>query len=195
LPTSPPLILASTSSFRRELLGRLHLPFSVQGPGIEEPHLPDELPAQRATRLSLAKALAVAALHPEAAVIGSDQVAVCGQDVLDKPGDVEGCRAQLQRLSGHNATFFTAVTVVCMARSFRDSFMDVTNLRFRKLSSSEIERYIAIDQPFHCAGSFRSESLGVSLFEGMQSTDPGGLVGLPLIRLAESLRALGFALP
>jgi septum formation protein len=195
LSTPPPLILASTSSFRRELLERLRIPFSVQGPGIEEVHLPGEPPPQRAARLSLAKALAVAAPHPDAAVIGSDQVAVCGQQVLDKPGDVAGCRRQLQLLSGHSATFYTAVTVVCMARRFRDSFLDITNIQFRKLSAGEIERYISIDQPFHCAGSFRSEALGVSLFERMQSTDPGGLVGLPLIRLAESLRALDFALP
>jgi septum formation protein len=195
LPSLPPLILASTSPFRRELLERLRLPFSVQAPGVEEAHRPGEPPAQRAARLSLAKAMAVAPLHPGAAVIGCDQVAVCGTDVLDKPGDAEGCRSQLQRLSGNSAHFYSAVTVVCVAQGFRDSFLDITNLQFRKLSAAEIDRYIAADQPFHCAGSFRSESLGVSLFERMQSTDPGGLVGLPLIRLAESLRALGFALP
>jgi septum formation protein len=193
MPT--PLILASTSSFRGELLQRLQLPFEVASPGVDESHLPGELPAMRAARLALAKAAAVAATRADAVVIGSDQVAVCGDVVLDKPGDATGCRQQLALLSDRSATFHTAVAVLCRTRSFQDCFIDVTEVQFRPLSSAEIERYIAIDKPFQCAGSFKSESLGVTLFARMDCSDPTGLVGLPLIRLAASLRAAGFRLP
>jgi septum formation protein len=181
--------------YRRELLERLRLPFSVEAPGVDESARPGEPAAQRAARLSLAKALAVATRHRDAAVIGSDQVAVCGELVLDKPGDAAGCRAQLARLSGQSAVFHTAVTVLCLSQGFRDSFVDFTSVDFRELQAAEIERYIAADQPFHCAGSFRSEALGVTLFERVQGNDASGLVGLPLIRLSESLRALGFLVP
>jgi septum formation protein len=191
----PPLILASTSRYRRELLERFRLPFEVQAPGVDETHLSGEAPAARAQRLALAKAAAIANARPDAVVIGSDQVALCGSQVLDKPGDVAGCRVQLAWLSGRSATFHTAVAVLCRARGFSDTFVDVTELQMRVLSSAEIDRYIEVDQPFHCAGSFRSESLGLSLFTSTQSSDPTGLIGLPLIRLAESLRTVGYALP
>jgi septum formation protein len=128
-------------------------------------------------------------------VIGSDQVAVCGDTVLDKPGDAAGCQRQLALLSGRAASFHTAVAVLCRAQHFKDCFTDVTELQFRRLAGAEIDRYIALDQPFQCAGSFRSESLGVALFESMNSHDPTGLIGLPLVRLAQSLRAAGFQLP
>ena len=190
-----PLILASTSHFRRELLQRLRLPFEVIAPGIDEAHLPGEAPAARAARLALAKAAAVAAARPDATVIGSDQVAVCGDIALDKPGDAAGCRQQLALLSDRSATFYSAVAVLCGARAFQDCFVDVTEVQLRPLSSTEIERYIAIDQPFQCAGSFRSEALGVTLFARMTCNDPTGLIGLPLIRLATSLRAAGYHLP
>ena len=190
-----PLILASTSHFRRELLQRLRLPFEVVAPGIDEAHLPGEAPAARAARLALAKAAAVAAARPDATVIGSDQVAVCGDIALDKPGDAAGCRQQLALLSDRSATFYSAVAVLCGARAFQDCFVDVTEVQLRPLSSTEIERYIAIDQPFQCAGSFRSEALGVTLFARMTCNDPTGLIGLPLIRLATSLRAAGYHLP
>jgi septum formation protein len=190
-----PLILASTSRYRRALLERLRLPFEVQAPGVDEAHVADEAPAVRAQRLALAKAAVVADVRTDAVVIGSDQVALCGAQVLDKPGDAAGCRAQLALLSGRSATFHTAVAVLCRARGFADCFVDVTELQFRPLSSAEIERYIDIDQPFHCAGSFRSESLGVSLFAHMETNDPTGLIGLPLIRLAQSLRSAGYELP
>jgi septum formation protein len=194
-PMPAPLILASTSIFRRALLERLRIPFEVASPGVDESHLPREAPRDRALRLALAKAEAIATRRPESVVIGSDQVAICGDTVLDKPGDAAGCQRQLAHLSGRSATFHTAVAVLGAERGLRDCFVDVTELQFRRLSSAEIDRYIALDQPFQCAGSFRSEALGVSLFERMDSHDPTGLVGLPLIRLAQSLRAAGYALP
>jgi septum formation protein len=189
------LILASTSRFRRELLQRLRVPFEIISPGVEEAHLPGEAPPARAARLALAKAAAVAATRPDAIVIGSDQVAVCGDVLLDKPGDAAGCREQLALLSDRSATFYSAVAVLCGARAYKDCFVDVTEVQMRPLSSAEIERYIAIDQPFQCAGSFRSEALGVTLFARMECSDPTGLIGLPLIRLSASLRAAGLLLP
>ena len=195
MPTAPPLILASTSPYRRALLLRLGLPFQTAAPGVPESHLPGEAPGERARRLALAKARAVAAGAPQAAVIGSDQVAVSGATVLDKPGDAERCRAQLRALSGNAARFLTAVAVVCPARGFLEEFTDVTVVQFRALSDAEIDRYVERDRPWDCAGGFRSETLGVTLFERIDSSDPTGLIGLPLIRLAAALRALGCALP
>jgi septum formation protein len=191
----PPLILASTSRFRRELLERLKVPFDAVAPGIDEDHLPSELPQTRAVRLALAKARAIAVRRPEAVVIGSDQVATCNGTVLDKPGTAEGCRRQLALQSGQVTAFYTAVAIVCIDRHYTEEFMDVTEVQFRALDALEIERYVALDEPLQCAGSFRSESLGVALFEHLRSADPSGLVGLPLIRLARSLRTLGYLLP
>jgi len=195
LGAAPPLILASTSRYRRQLLERLGLPFRTAAPRVPEPHLAGEGPAERARRLALAKAEAVAARAPEAAVIGSDQVAVSGTTLLDKPGDAARCREQLRALSGTEARFLTAVAVLCAARGFRDEFTDLTVVRFRALSSDEIERYVEHDRPWDCAGGFRCEALGVALFERIDSSDPTALVGLPLIRLAAALRALGHTLP
>jgi septum formation protein len=190
-----PLILASTSTFRRELLERLRVPFECQAPGVAEDHLPGELPQSRSVRLALAKASAVAVSRPGAVVIGSDQVATCDGAVLDKPGSAEAACRQLAQLSGQHAIFYTAVAVLCLARGFRDEFLDLTEVQFRTLSGAEIERYVSLDQPLQCAGSFRSESLGVTLFENLRSADPSGLVGLPLIRLCRALRTLGYHLP
>jgi septum formation protein len=195
LPAPPPLILASTSPYRRELLARLRVPFTVQGSGVDEPPHAGETPLQRAVRLAQEKAAAVASQHPAAAVIGSDQVAVCGDEVLDKPGDAARATAQLRRLSGAEAHFHTAVAVICQDRGFHDSFVDLTRVRFRPLSGAEIARYVELDQPLDCAAAFRSESLGSALLTHVVSDDPTGLVGLPLIRLAASLRALGFQIP
>ncbi len=195
MATAPPLILASTSRYRRALLERLQLPFEALAPGVDEAALAGEAPAARARRLALAKARAVSARHPQAAVIGSDQVAVCGAAILDKPGDATRCRAQLAGLAGREARFITAVAVVCEARGFVDEFCDTTLVAFRPFGAEEIARYVERDQPWDCAGGFRGESLGVALFERVESSDPTGLVGLPLIRLAASLRALGHALP
>ncbi len=194
--SSPPeLILASTSPYRRALLERLRLPFRAVAPEVDEAHRAGEPAADRSARLALAKAAAVAARHPDAAVIGSDQVALCDGRVLDKPGTAAVAIDQLLHLSGRVASFHTAVAVEYRSGNRCDTFTNVTEVRFRALSRAEIERYVAAEQPFDCAGSFRSEALGSVLFEALASDDPTGLVGLPLIRLAASLRALGYALP
>jgi septum formation protein len=194
--TSPKgLILASTSPYRRELLARLRLPFSVERPEVDEAPLPGEAPRSRAERLALAKATAVAVRHPQSVVIGADQVAACDGRVLDKPGNAANAREQLRAQSGRSVCFHSAVAVVHAERAFRDCFTDQTTVVFRTLSAAEIDAYIAADQPFDCAGSLRSEALGASLCERIDSQDPTGLVGLPLIRLAASLRSCGYALP
>lgn len=189
------LILASTSPYRRALLERFRLPFRCVAPEVDEAHRDGEAAAERSARLALAKAAAVAARHPDAAVIGSDQVALCEGIVLDKPGSASVAIEQLHRLSGRVASFHTAVAVQYRRGAVFDSFTNVTQVRFRALSPTEIERYVAAEQPFDCAGSFRSEALGSVLFEGLVSDDPTGLVGLPLIRLAASLRSMGYPLP
>ncbi len=157
--------------------------------------MPGETPPARSARLAAEKARAVARLHPGAVVIGSDQVAVCKGQVLDKPGDEATSWSHLRRLSGQVAEFHTAVAVAGPDPERLASFSDLTRVHFRTLSEAEIRRYVSADQPFHCAGAFRSESLGVSLFERLESHDPTGLVGLPLIGLCKALRALGFELP
>jgi 7-methyl-GTP pyrophosphatase len=189
------LILASTSPYRRQLLGRLGLEFSVESPGVEERHEPRERPPERATRLAAAKAHAVGARHRDAVVVGSDQVACVGESVLDKPGDAARARAQLARLSGSTALFYTACTVARERPAFSASHLDTTRAVFRPLSAVEIERYVARERPYDCAGAFKSESLGVSLLERIESVDPHALIGLPLIWLASTLRELGFAVP
>jgi septum formation protein len=191
----PELILASTSPYRRQLLERLRLPFRAIAPQVDEAHCSGEAAAERAARLALAKAEAVSAQYPGAVVIGSDQVALCEGVVLDKPGTAATAVAQLHRLSGRSAVFHSAVAVVHRNSARQDCFTHLTEVRFRTLSSGEIERYVAADAPLDCAGSFRSEALGSALFEAVLSDDPTGLVGLPLIRLASSLRVMGYALP
>ena len=195
MPPAPGLILASTSRYRRELLGRLHLPFTVARPEVDEGPLPDELPVPRARRLALAKAFAVAQSEPRSVVIGADQVAACDGRILDKPGGAAAAREQLAAQSGRAVQFHSAVAVVSVERNFSDCFVDLTTVLFRTLSAAEIEAYIAADQPFDCAGSLRSEALGLALCERIETLDPTGLIGLPLIRLAASLRACGYALP
>jgi septum formation protein len=191
----PPLILASTSRYRRELLARLRLPFECAVPGVDETALTAESHLDRAVRLAQSKAAAVAARRPGSTVIGSDQVGVCKGEPLDKPGDALRAHAQLQRLSAAAATFYTAVTVVAADHSASLQFVDTTTVYFRALSDAEIERYIAAEQPFDCAGGFRCEGLGISLFSRVVSEDPSGLVGLPLIAVARALRQLGYELP
>jgi septum formation protein len=191
----PPLILASTSRYRRELLGRLRLPFECAAPGVDETALAAESHLDRAVRLALAKATAVAAQRPGSTVIGSDQVGVCKGESLDKPGDALRAQAQLQRLSAAAAIFYTAVAVVPADHGASMQFVDTTTVYFRALSDAEIGRYIAAERPFDCAGGFRCEGLGISLFSRVVSEDPTGLVGLPLIAVARSLRQLGYELP
>ena len=192
---SPPLILASTSPYRRQLLSRLHLDFEVIAPLVDESVQALETPLQRAQRLALAKARAVSVRHPSAVVIGSDQVAVCKGELLEKPGGPERCQTQLQWLSAAAATFYTAVAVLHAASDASTQFVDTTTVYFRALSTAEIERYIIAEQPFDCAGGFRAEGLGISLFARVVSDDPTALIGLPLIALARALRQLGCELP
>ena len=190
-----PLILASTSRYRRELLERLGFPFSAESPGVHEDHLADEKPESRACRLAAAKAEAVAVRHPDAVVIGSDQVACAGDTVLDKPHTAVRAREQLARLSGNTARFLTAVSIRCQSAGIRLDHLDIVTVRFRPLCADEIERYVAREQPLDCAGSFKSEALGITLFEAVESRDPTSLVGLPLIWVAKALRQVGFQLP
>ena len=195
MTAAPGLILASTSVYRRELLGRLGLPFTVARPLVDEGPLPDEFPLPRARRLALAKAFAVAQLEPRSVIVGADQVAACDGRILDKPGGAAAAREQLRAQSGRAVQFHSAVAVVHAGSGFSDCFVDLTTVIFRTLSDTEIEAYIAADQPFDCAGSLRSEALGLALCERIETLDPTGLIGLPLIRLAASLRSCGYALP
>jgi septum formation protein len=191
----PSLILASTSVYRRDLLARLGLPFQCIPPGVDEAPLPAESPHDRAVRLALAKATAVASRHPGSVVIGSDQIGVCKGEPLEKSGTAERAKIQLQWLSGAAAAFHTAVAIVQSEPAHSLQFVDTTTVYFRALGEDEIDRYIAAEQPFDCAGSFRAESLGVSLFTKVASEDPSGLIGLPLISVARALRQLGFEIP
>jgi septum formation protein len=200
LKSPPPAILASTSVYRRELLGRLGIPFQWQAPGVDESQRTGEAAHDLVTRLARAKAAAVAAGRPEACVIGSDQVAVLDEGdgretVLGKPGSDVNCIAQLMRCSGRTLSFLTAVAVVRSEDSFLAEFIDTTRVAFRRLDRPSIERYVAREAPLDCAGGFKSEGLGISLCESIDSTDPTALIGLPLVRLAAVLRTLGFELP
>jgi septum formation protein len=189
------LVLASTSRYRRELLTRLALEFDVQSPGVDEAERSHESPAERALRLATAKAEAVAQHDPQAVVIGSDQVASVGEVIFDKPGDVAHARAQLARLSGKTVLFQTAVAVVCLEAAVRATHLDRTEVVFRALGAPEIERYVAREQPVDTAASFKSERLGITLLERIDTGDPTALVGLPLIWVAARLRQLGYAVP
>jgi septum formation protein len=195
VPTAPGLILASTSVYRRQLLERLQVPFTVSRPDVDELGRPGEAPRPRAERLALEKAQAVAREHPAQLVIGADQVAACEGAILDKPGHAELARAQLRAQSGRAVQFFSAVALVHAERGYTEGFVDLTTVVFRSLSDAEIEAYLAADQPYDCAGSLRSEALGISLCERIETQDPTALMGLPLIKLAASLRSCGYALP
>ena len=188
------LILASTSTYRRELLARLRLPFDVARPEVDESPRPGESPAALAERLAIAKAGAIASREPRATVIGSDQVAELDGSALGKPGSRDGAVAQLGAMSGREIRFRTAVCVQRDSEPPRIA-MDTTTVRFRTLSLAEIERYVDAEQPFDCAGSFKSEGLGIALFDAIESSDPTALVGLPLIATARLLREAGFVLP
>ena len=190
-----PLVLGSTSRYRRELLERLGLPFEVLAPQVDETPQPGEAPAALARRLALAKARAVAAQRPEAIVIGSDQVADLDGQPLGKPGTHERARAQLRRMSGRTVVFHTALAVVCRASGFEQQDLAPVEVRFRDLADDEIERYLRAEQPYDCAGSAKSEGLGIALLQAIVSDDPTALIGLPLIRTARLLRAAGLVLP
>lgn len=189
------LVLASISVHRRQLLERLGLPFECAAPGVDEAPLAGESPAALATRLALAKALAVARERNRAIVIGSDQVALRGEQVLGKPGDAERCRAQLAASSGCELTFLTAVCVVAAGGAPTFEHIDRTIVQMRVLDDAEIARYVAQDRPWDCAGGFKAESLGVALVSRIETVDPTALTGLPLIWLAGVLRDCGLSVP
>ena len=188
------LILGSTSRYRRELLARLNTPFTVVGSDVDETPAEHEAPHALALRLALAKARAVAALHPEAVVIGSDQVADLNGMPLGKPGTHERAVLQLQRMRGQTVVFQTAVAVVCAATQFEEVDLAAVKVKFRDLSDAEIESYLRTEQPYDCAGSAKSEGLGIALLASIDNDDPTALVGLPLIRTCRMLRAAGIEL-
>ena len=185
------VILASTSRYRRELMDRLKLPFEVHSPEVDETPLPGETPAVLAGRLALAKAQAVARRFPEAVVIGSDQVADLHGEPLGKPGTHERAVEQLRRMRGQTLIFQTAVAVVCQASGFEQRDIAPVRVVFRDLGDAAIETYLRAEQPYDCAGSAKSEGLGIALLEAIDSDDPTALVGLPLIRTCRMLRAAG----
>lgn len=193
-PTPRPLILGSTSPYRRELLNRLRLPFDSAAPDVDETPRIGEAPRDLACRLALAKAQAVARNAPQAVVIGSDQVADLNGQPLGKPGNHERAIAQLQQMSGQTVIFQTAVAVVCLATGFEAVDLAVVNVRFRHLSAAEIDAYLRAETPYDCAGSAKSEGLGIVLLESIENDDPTALIGLPLIRTARLLRQAGIPL-
>jgi septum formation protein len=198
-PSAPllqrPLVLGSTSRYRRELLQRLGLPFEVAAPDVDETPQPGEPPAALARRLALAKARAVARRFPQAIVIGSDQVADLDGEPLGKPGDHARATAQLRRMRGRDVVFQTALAVVCEASGYVGEDLAPVHVRFRALGDDEIERYLRAEQPYDCAGSAKSEGLGIALLESIGNDDPTALVGLPLIRTCRLLRAAGLQVP
>ena len=194
-PTAPTpsraLILGSTSRYRKELLGRLGVPFCTDSPQVDETPRPDERPADLARRLALEKAREVAQRHPDAVVIGSDQVADLHGEPLGKPGTHERAVAQLRRMRGQTVVFQTAVAVVCHATGFEQIDLAPVAVVFRDLGDTEIEHYLRTEQPYDCAGSAKSEGLGIALLERIDNDDPTALVGLPLIRTCRMIRAAG----
>ncbi len=185
------LILGSTSVYRRELLSRLRLPFDVVAPGVDESPRPAEAPGDLACRLALAKAQAVAQLHPSAVVIGSDQVADLDGEPLGKPGTHDRATEQLKRMRGRTVIFQTALAVVCLESGFEQSDLAAVRVKFRDLSDAEIQAYLLAEQPYDCAGSAKSEGLGIALLDSIDNDDPTALVGMPLIRTCRMLRAAG----
>lgn len=188
------VILGSTSRYRRELLERLRVPFDTECPNVDETPLPGEAPATLARRLALAKAREVSQRFPEAVVIGSDQVADLGGEPLGKPGTHDRAIAQLRRMRGQTVVFQTAVAVVCAATGFEQLDLAAVNVVFRDLDDQEIERYLRAEEPYDCAGSAKSEGLGIALLSRIDNDDPSALVGLPLIRTCHMLRAAGVSI-
>ena len=188
------LILGSTSPYRRELLSRLRIPFEVVSPDVDETPYPSETPQQLACRLAMAKARAVAAMHPASVVIGSDQVADLDGEPLGKPHAHDRAVEQLRRMRGKTVIFQTAVAVVCQEAKFAQMDLAQVKVSFRDLSDTEIEAYLLAETPYDCAGSAKSEGLGIAILESIDNDDPTALVGLPLIRTCRMLRAAGLVL-
>jgi septum formation protein len=191
---SRPLILGSTSRYRKELLSRLGLPFEVAAPEVDETPQPNEAPKDLALRLALAKARAVACKYPDAVVIGSDQVADLEGQALGKPGNHTNAVKQLQRMRGKTVIFQTALSVICVATGFEQTDLAAVRVTFRDLTDEEIEAYLKAEEPYDCAGSAKSEGLGIALLATIENDDPTALVGLPLIRTCHMLRAAGVKL-
>jgi septum formation protein len=191
----PPVVLASSSIYRRGLLERLRIPFRADAAQIDESRQPGELPRQLVIRLAREKALKVAERHAGALVIGADQLAVRENEILGKPGTEARNIAQLQRASGHPLTFLTAVCLLHSHEQRREEHVDQTVVHFRQLGVEEISRYVQIERPYDCAGGFKCEGLGIALFECIESQDPTALIGLPLIWLSGALRRAGVSLP
>ena len=181
------LVLGSTSPFRKALLEKIGLPFETDAPDVDESRGEDETPAQLVERLAVDKARAVAERHPQALVIGSDQVAVLDDQVLGKPGDHENAVRQLRRASGNAVTFLTGLCLLNAASGRIQAAVEPFEVRFRQLTDGQIENYLRREQPYNCAGSFKSEALGITLFESLRGDDPNALIGLPLIRLVQML--------
>ena len=193
-PSGRPLILGSTSRYRKELLARLRIPFETAAPDVDETPHNNESPKDLALRLALAKARAVALKHPEAIVIGSDQVADLEGTPLGKPGNHANAILQLQRMRGKTVIFQTALSVVCIATGYERTDLAEVKVKFRDLSDAEIETYLRAEEPYDCAGSAKSEGLGIALLDAIDNDDPTALIGLPLIRTCQMLREAGVKL-
>lgn len=191
----PPIVLASSSSYRRELLTRLQLPFTCHSPDIDETPQKNESAQALVQRLALSKARALAQHYPQHIIIGSDQVAVLDGKIIGKPLHAEGATQQLSAASGRSLVFLTGLAVIDTRTQIEQVDLVPFTVHFRTLNAAQIQRYIAAEQPFDCAGSFKSEGLGVSLFQATEGSDATSLVGLPLIRLCDMLNACGIAVP
>jgi len=189
------LILASSSPYRKLLLERLGIPFDIYCAAIDESPRQGEKVAELVSRLAEGKARAAALRFPSSLIIGSDQLAVCNEKIVGKPGNAANAIEQLQTFCGQTVFFHTAVSVVCKDTSFHYQYTVVTDVRFRDLSKEEIRRYVEMDNPTDCAGSFKSEAAGISLLQSMTSDDPTAIIGLPLITVAEALRQAGIPVP
>ena len=193
--TLPPIVLASSSSYRRELLARLQLPFTCHSPDIDETPQANESAQALVQRLALSKARALAQHYPQHIIIGSDQVAVLDGKIIGKPLHAEGATQQLSAASGRSLVFLTGLAVIDTRTQIEQVDLVPFTVHFRTLNAAQIQRYIAAEQPFDCAGSFKSEGLGVSLFQATEGSDATSLVGLPLIRLCDMLNVCGIAVP
>jgi len=193
--SSPPLVLASSSRYRRELLERLQLPFTTTAPAVDERPLAREEPTALALRLACAKARAISHLHPDALIIGSDQVAAVGATLLDKPGTHERAAGQLRMMSGRKVEFLTAVCLLNAHSAHEQTAIVPVTVHMRELNDAQIERYLRAEQPYDCAGSARIEGLGIALVAALEGPDPTALIGLPLIKLCDMLRAEGIEVP
>ncbi|MFI8479055.1 Maf family protein [Pseudomonas sp. NPDC078700] len=190
-----PLILASSSPYRRELLSRLNLPFSCSSPNIDESRRPEESPTDLVKRLALEKARALSSAHPEHLIIGSDQVAVLDEQVLGKPHTMERAFSQLSAASGKSVTFLTGLALLNSATGHQQIDCVPFTVHFRELNPEQIQRYLETEHPLDCAGSFKAEGLGVSLFRSTEGSDANSLIGLPLIRLVDMLHNEGWQIP